>query len=165
MISVRTILHPTDFSRCAGVAFQAACSLARDRGAQLIVLHVREPVLLSWRRRGVEVFSPARQDCRRALHALRARAADVAVAPVMRKGDPAEAILALAREVPCDLIVMGMRGRTGEGLPGLGRVAAGVARLARCPVLGVRLPRAAPGRAPASDGRRTPGRPWTASAR
>ena len=47
MTSVQTILHPTAFSLCADKAFQAACSVARDRGAQLIVLHVMEPVRLS----------------------------------------------------------------------------------------------------------------------
>jgi nucleotide-binding universal stress UspA family protein len=47
MISVHTILHPTDFSPYADKAFHAACSLARGCGAQVIVLHVLEPVRLS----------------------------------------------------------------------------------------------------------------------
>jgi nucleotide-binding universal stress UspA family protein len=40
MWPLKTILHPTDFSRCSQDAFRLACSLARDHGARLIVLHV-----------------------------------------------------------------------------------------------------------------------------
>jgi Universal stress protein family len=40
MLPVNTILHPTDFSERSQYAFWLACSLARDYGARLIVLHV-----------------------------------------------------------------------------------------------------------------------------
>src|SRR5436305_10571791 len=40
MLAVNTILHPTDFSERSQYAFWLACSLARDYGAWLIVLHV-----------------------------------------------------------------------------------------------------------------------------
>ena len=43
MLSIRTILHPTDFSERAGHAFAAAYALAQDHGARLIVLHVAPP--------------------------------------------------------------------------------------------------------------------------
>src|SRR5262249_15215780 len=43
MSSIRTILHPTDFSERSEYAFHLACSLARDHGAGLIVLHVVPP--------------------------------------------------------------------------------------------------------------------------
>jgi nucleotide-binding universal stress UspA family protein len=108
MTSVQTILHPTDFSRYADRAFQAACSLARGCGAQVIVLHVLEPVRLSTEWLTVELFGPPKQDRWEALHRLRMREADVPIEPVMRKGVPAEVILDVAREVPCDLIVMGV---------------------------------------------------------
>jgi hypothetical protein len=39
MLGIRTILHPTDFSEYSNYAFRLACSLARDSGARLIVLH------------------------------------------------------------------------------------------------------------------------------
>jgi len=42
MLAIRIILHPTDFSEQSDHAFRLACSLARDHGARLIVLHVRE---------------------------------------------------------------------------------------------------------------------------
>src|SRR5262249_33541589 len=37
---IRTILHPTDFSRASEAALGVARSLARDLGARLIVLHI-----------------------------------------------------------------------------------------------------------------------------
>ena len=43
MLPIRTVLHPTDFSRHSEIAFRLACSLARDYGAELHVLHV-EPL-------------------------------------------------------------------------------------------------------------------------
>lgn len=43
MFPFKTILHPTDFSERSALAFRLACSLARDYGARLILLHVAEP--------------------------------------------------------------------------------------------------------------------------
>jgi len=40
MLSIRTILHPTDFSDHSALAFGVVCALARDYGACLVVLHV-----------------------------------------------------------------------------------------------------------------------------
>ena len=40
MLPIRTILHPTDFTEHANYAFQMACALARDYGAEIVVLHV-----------------------------------------------------------------------------------------------------------------------------
>jgi nucleotide-binding universal stress UspA family protein len=135
MTSVHTILHPTDFSSSADKAFQAACSLARDRDAQLILLHVMEPVRLSGEWITVEVFSRPKQERWEALRRLQTREPGVRIEAVVRKGTPAAVIVAMARELPCDLIVMGMRSHAA-----LGSVAAKVARLAPCPVLGVKLP-------------------------
>jgi nucleotide-binding universal stress UspA family protein len=43
MTPIRTILHPTDFSPRSAVAFRMACSLARDFGARMVVVHVQPP--------------------------------------------------------------------------------------------------------------------------
>jgi len=48
MLPIRTILHPTDFSGPSEGAFQLACSLARDHGARLIVLHVMFPPVVAY---------------------------------------------------------------------------------------------------------------------
>jgi nucleotide-binding universal stress UspA family protein len=43
MFPIRTILHPTDFSEHSRTALHMACALARDHGAQIILLHVVVP--------------------------------------------------------------------------------------------------------------------------
>ena len=43
MLHLGRILHPTDFSPRAENAFHMACSLARDHGGRVIVLHVAVP--------------------------------------------------------------------------------------------------------------------------
>ncbi|GIX47410.1 MAG: universal stress protein [Candidatus Tectimicrobiota bacterium] len=53
-------------------------------------------------------------------------------------GDPAEAIVRMARELAADLIVMGTHGRTGLQHVLLGSVAEKVVRHAPCPVLTIR---------------------------
>ena len=40
MLSIKTILHPTDFSEPSEYAFHLACSLASDYQAQLVIMHV-----------------------------------------------------------------------------------------------------------------------------
>lgn len=42
MLTINTILHPTDFSEASDYAFHFACALARDYNARLILLHVDE---------------------------------------------------------------------------------------------------------------------------
>lgn len=53
-------------------------------------------------------------------------------------GDPAEKIVALARHVDADLIIVGTHGRTGIKRMILGSVAERIVRLAGCPVLVIR---------------------------
>ena len=45
MTTIRTILHPTDFSATSELAFAYACELARSYKARLIALHVVQPVV------------------------------------------------------------------------------------------------------------------------
>ena len=60
MLTLQTILHPTDFSPSSDYAFRLANTLARDHGSKLIVLHVAAtlgPELLTY---GLHV-SPTRK--------------------------------------------------------------------------------------------------------
>jgi nucleotide-binding universal stress UspA family protein len=41
MLSIHTILHPTDFSDCSRYAFRLAGMLASEQGARLVILHVK----------------------------------------------------------------------------------------------------------------------------
>src|SRR5262245_3440117 len=46
MSRIRRILHPSDFSRASGAAFAKAVELAKANRAELLLVHVRSPVVL-----------------------------------------------------------------------------------------------------------------------
>jgi nucleotide-binding universal stress UspA family protein len=143
MISLRTILYPTDFSEVSQQAFCVACALARDHGACLIVLHVLTPPPLVTFGEMEKVFQQEggyRQLLERKLAGLRPPGGGVGVVPRLADGDPAAEIIHVAREVPCDLIVIGTHGRTGLDRFLAGSVAEQVLRKAPCPVLTVKAP-------------------------
>jgi nucleotide-binding universal stress UspA family protein len=141
MTPVRTILHPTDFSPNSRPAFELACSLARDYGARLVLLHVLSPLTIASESGTVTVEPP---DTGRAageeLEALRADLPGLRVDRFLRDGAAADEIVRLAGEVGCDLVVMGTHGRTGLRRLLMGSVAEEVARKAPCPVLTLKLP-------------------------
>jgi nucleotide-binding universal stress UspA family protein len=129
----QTILHPTDFSERSGYAFQLACSLARDRCACLIVLHVMPVPLVQEKRFYQEEMSAE-------LNRLKAPDFQIRVEHRLEEGDPATQILRIAQETGCDLVVMGTHGRTGLDRLLMGSVAEEVVRRASCPVLTVKTP-------------------------
>jgi nucleotide-binding universal stress UspA family protein len=140
MLSIHTILFPTDFSDSAQAAFPFACSFARDCGARVVVLHVMPDPLygeqLEARRHPEEYFAPARK----LLHEMRAPDEDVHVEYRQAQGDAASVIFEVAKEVQAGLIVMGTHGRTGLARLLLGSVAERVVREAACPVLTLKSP-------------------------
>jgi nucleotide-binding universal stress UspA family protein len=144
MLKVRGILHPTDFSEPATHAFRLACSLAKDYGAPLVVLHVSRPPMMVTD--GV-MTPPTPQALEFDRPALEARLRklvppDPAVKIEHRFviGAEADEILEAAADAHCDLIVMGTHGRTGLGRVLLGSVAEQVLRRAPCPVVTVKAP-------------------------
>jgi nucleotide-binding universal stress UspA family protein len=144
MLPVRTILHPTDFSKHADCALQIAGELARAHDARLIVLHVPQgtepPAWLNDRMAGSFPWTVDGQD------ALQRRIAWLRSIPGSRaesrvaEGLPAEEILRAANDDQCDLIVMGTQGRTGLDRVLAGSVAEEVMQKARGPVLTVKNP-------------------------
>ena len=139
MLPIQTILHPTDFSSHSRCAFQLACSLAKDHGARLIVLHVVAPPVAY----GEGMVSMEPEDWERLqvmLHELRPPDPQVRVEHRLADGDPARQILGTAQESKCDLIVMGTHGRTGLTRLLMGSVAEQVVRKAGCPVLTIKTP-------------------------
>ena len=62
----------------------------------------------------------------------------VTVTEVVREGDPAEIVLALAEKEQADMIIMGSHGRRGIGRLLFGSVATEVTQKAQCPVLTIR---------------------------
>jgi nucleotide-binding universal stress UspA family protein len=142
MLKIRTVLHATDFSGPSQNAFHVACSLARDHGAGLVVLHVAPAPILAYG--GVMAPPPPPEPDRKELLAklrqLRALDPKVPVEHVLAEGDAADEILRVARECRCDLIVLGTHGRTGLGRLLMGSVAEKVVRKAACAVLTVKTP-------------------------
>lgn len=141
MLRIQTILHPTDFSPFAEYAFHLACSLAHDHGGRIIVLHVAEPPLIA---PGETMIHMPRTDpwagIEQELRRIQAPDPKIPVAHRLEEGKPADAILHVAKQSKCDLIVMGTHGRTGLAHLLTGSVAEQVVRKATCPVLVVKTP-------------------------
>jgi nucleotide-binding universal stress UspA family protein len=143
MFPIETILHPTDFSERADNAFRLACMLAHDYAARLIVVYVAQPPIKVIGGYGPVPPMPEEYEHAEAeekLRRLESPDGSVRIERVLREGDVAGEILALAKEAPCDLIVMGTHGRTGLSRLLMGSVAEQVVRRARCPVLTVKMP-------------------------
>jgi len=151
MLSIRTILHPTDFSERSEDAFKAACSLARDHGARLVVVYVRVPVVVGYGELGPIVPDPVQTpaDVKAKMAALHVLDPSLEVSYCVADGSPASEIVRLARELPADWVVMGTHGRTGLGRLLMGSVAEAVVRRAPCPVLTLKAPFKAAAEAPA----------------
>jgi nucleotide-binding universal stress UspA family protein len=133
MSASATILHPTDFSVHADLAFALAGSLARASDSRLLLLHVMPIPLLHTKRY-------YREEVEAALRRRRADGDRVAVEHRLQEGEAASGILDVAQESRCDLIVMGTQGRTGLNRLMMGSVAEHVVRSAPCPVVTVKAP-------------------------
>ena len=138
------LLVAEDFSDHAAVALDAAISLARELGARVEIVHVYQ--------RPVELLTPyeialpesvvteVRKAATERLKGSieKVRAAGLQGESHLREGPPAACIVALAEELPADLIVLGTRGLTGLKHALLGSVAERTLRTAPCPVLAVK---------------------------
>ena len=141
MLAIKTILHPTDFSEPAAFAFRLACTLARDYGSRLVVLHVAEPPM-AFAGEGVLMLPAAvdLQPLRERLQQLRPGDPKVPLDHMLVEGAAVHEILRVAEETKCDMIVIGTHGRTGLGRLLMGSVAEQVVRRAPCPVITVKTP-------------------------
>ena len=140
MLPIQTIVHPTDFSANSQIAWEMACSLARDYKARLLLVHV-EPPLPSFAELGAVPPEPVdRRALERQLAQIRPTDSALAVTRTLLDGDEASEINRFAEKVNADLIVMGTHGRTGLGRLLMGSVAEEVLRQAPCPVLTVKAP-------------------------
>src|SRR5262245_19007047 len=142
MLSIKSILHPTDFSDRAAYAFQLASALARDHGSRLLICHVNQPPPPVVGEFGTAPPEPpdALEDLKEQLHAVRPADDTIPCEYYLLEGEPAEAIVDLARRTSCDLIALGTHGRRGLARLLMGSVAEQVVRTAPCPVLTVRTP-------------------------
>jgi nucleotide-binding universal stress UspA family protein len=146
-MKIKRILAPTDFSSPSLAAIDHAADLARTFGAEVILLFVQEvpyvgsepdPYVVSANFR--LLFAERRRVVREQMSTLHARVRKrgAPCRAVLGEGNPAAQILATARKVKADLIVMATHGRTGAQRLLLGSVAEKVVRGAQCPVLTLR---------------------------
>ncbi len=137
--AIRRILVPTDFSGCSAHALRWAEVLAQRFGAELVLLHVDELLLvLCGSDLGADAQAAGVPQLNRAVALLGAcgfRARDV-----LRAGEAVREIVRTAGEEGADVIVMGTHGRRGVSHAFLGSVAERVVRRAGCPVLTIRHP-------------------------
>jgi nucleotide-binding universal stress UspA family protein len=137
---IRRILLATDLSSASASATDQALELARDLGAELLIVSVIDPssqlsvgpVLARMDQRRA-----AREAAAQAL-VLRGRRAGVRVSFLVWEGEPGPAIVEAAVAEQADLIVAGTRGRNRVERLVLGSVSDHVVRHAPCPILIVR---------------------------
>ena len=138
--ALKKILCPVDFDPNSLAALNFGWRLAEEYGAAISLLHVvpvpfepsevsREPPTSEWE-----------QDTRARLAKVAAEnlGAGAKYELVMRRGDPARAILEVEKELRPDLIVMATHGRKGLSYLVLGSVAVSTVRKSTVPVLTVR---------------------------
>jgi nucleotide-binding universal stress UspA family protein len=144
-MDIHKILVPIDFSDHSQRALDEAIGLAKTFGAQLHLLHCYQIHPAAVAPYGIVVPETFEHDIRRAaLQRLsewreKATAAGVRVQEHITAHFPAEEIVAMADHLGVDLIVMGTRGLTGLKHVLLGSVAERTIRLAKCPVLTVKV--------------------------
>jgi nucleotide-binding universal stress UspA family protein len=145
---IESILVGTDGSGTAAVAVEHAIELARSIGARLQIVSAYEPVsggrlrdeamrvpadaqwTVNRRAEVLDLLAEAQRDAETAGVSL--------VETFARVGDAADAILDVAEEHRCDLIVVGNKGMTGATRFLLGSVPNKVSHHAPCSVLIVR---------------------------
>ncbi|MCU0578733.1 MAG: universal stress protein [Desulfobacterota bacterium] len=147
MLPLKKIVCPTDFSDPSFEALQAAVELARHFAAELVVIHVVQPIpVVAAEHMGSVVFNVQayQEEMEQAAlkklqqHLAERLAPGLVVRLLVALGDPADQIVRAADEAQADLIVIATRGQTGFKRLVFGSVAEKVVRLAGVPVLSIR---------------------------
>jgi len=142
VIRLRKILVPTDFSESALKALHYAISFAAEFDAELLILHVVEPVAVGY---GsdlfpvpmAEVFEEMSTHARTEIAKLAALAHEkgVKARDLVIQGRPSSEVLRVAGEEEIDLIVLGTHGKGLLDKAIFGSTTERVVRRAPCPVL------------------------------
>jgi nucleotide-binding universal stress UspA family protein len=146
----QSILCAVDFSPCSSAALQTAALIARRSGGHLTALCVEDPLLGAGAAAAGYDTTLLRKSTLDQLRRLMGRVATPAGLPPDAwrvdsiVGKPARAIVAFAKNMAADLIVMGTNGRQGPTKLFFGSVAEAVLRHAPAPLLVVA--RGRPGR-------------------
>lgn len=141
MLTTKVVLHPTDFSEPASQAHAAACDIARERKARLVVLHVATKPVVTYIGKASEL-PPAelQQKLWETLQCPRECEAGLNVEHRVEEGNAVQQIVRVAKEVQADLIVMGTHGPRGLLNWFTTNVTDQIVRNAPCSVLIIRTP-------------------------
>jgi universal stress protein A len=143
----RRILYATDYSRASARALDEAVALAKENDAELLVVHVIEPIapyVTGEDYGSAELYTrleeTAKKDAQSAMQKLmgRLQKAKVKAKSLLLSGTTHDQIVKAARSRKADVIVIGTHGRTGLSKLFMGSVAGKVVSAAHCPVLTVR---------------------------
>jgi nucleotide-binding universal stress UspA family protein len=137
------LLVPVDFSKPSLQALDYAIDFARPHRAEIVVLHVVEPVYYAAPNGygvGYDAGILAREMERAGKQQLARLAADLRARRVKARtlqclGTPHQAIVDVARKLKADLVIMSTHGRSGLAHMLMGSVAERVVRGAPCGVL------------------------------
>jgi nucleotide-binding universal stress UspA family protein len=146
LAGIKKILHATDFSKASARALQEAIKLAKDNGAQLLVVHVIEPTpyVAGGEFGGAEIYTKledmARHNAQSSMSKLmqRLKKSKIKAESLLLRGLSHEQIVKAAKNKRADMIIIGTHGRTGLSKLFMGSVAGKVIALANCPVMTVR---------------------------
>ena len=143
-LHIREILVPIDFSDCSKKALRYAIPLAKEHKASITLAYVVPGISTAFGEYGAfeaaAITKEMRETAERDLAALvvdEVRGV-VAADTVVRTGPPVQEIIAIAKGLPADMIILSTHGRTGLKHALLGSVTERVVRHAPCPVLVVR---------------------------
>lgn len=141
MKQIKRILIATDFSNCSKKAYAEAVQLARQLNGTVLLTHVIEPIGSVH----IEPLAYLELKLGQALDRMAhpAREEGIKVETHLFKGDPAAEIIKAAKDLQCDLIVMGTHGRTGMPRLLMGSVTERVLRASPVPIVAVRRKAAA----------------------
>lgn len=134
MAMIKKILAPTDFSDLSAKGVRYACQLAKDVGAELVVMNIvtlDESNLIDKR----EMEQHKRQLDEFLTDKVGDVAADLNIRKVVEAGQPFTTVAHLAGNEGVDLIVMSSHGRGGLSRVLMGSVTEETLRKSRCPVL------------------------------
>jgi len=144
-VNVRKILCATDFSEHSYRALDLAVSMAKDFGAELILLHVVADAMINdaivaedQPMRAYLAESEGRLDAHLDRLIQERTGSELKVEKVLTRGTPHRKIVAVAREKGADLIVLATHGRGPVEQFFIGSTAEQVVRHAGCSVLTVR---------------------------
>jgi nucleotide-binding universal stress UspA family protein len=136
-VTMKTILVSTDGSEGASEALDFGIDLARETGAELEVLAVKPPPILSKGGPAPPIFEieePGGAERIAARAAEKAAATGVHAHPHAGHGEPVDVIAAASESLHADLVVVGSRGLGGIAGALVGSVSHGLIKRAHVPV-------------------------------